>query len=134
MPGTNWDLVGVKWEHPYFSELFQTFCPVLTVATGQSQYSEICAQSERASVRREAGNTRSSINLSSLASPSLFFPSRHSVPCSSCALMLLDFLQPYIRLKLWWVGMVLMAMGETGNFLAYAYAPATVVAPLGAGE
>ncbi|EKX54658.1 hypothetical protein GUITHDRAFT_160735 [Guillardia theta CCMP2712] len=41
-------------------------------------------------------------------------------------------ISPYIRLKLWWVGMVLMAMGETGNFLAYAYAPATVVAPLGA--
>jgi drug/metabolite transporter (DMT)-like permease len=38
----------------------------------------------------------------------------------------------YLKLKLWWVGMVLMAIGETGNFLAYAYAPATVVAPLGA--
>jgi uncharacterized membrane protein len=38
----------------------------------------------------------------------------------------------YLRLKMWWVGMLLMALGETGNFLAYAYAPATVVAPLGA--
>ena len=38
----------------------------------------------------------------------------------------------YLRLKLWWIGMGLMALGETGNFLAYAYAPATVVAPLGA--
>lgn len=28
--------------------------------------------------------------------------------------------------------MIMMALGETGNFLAYAYAPATVVAPLGA--
>jgi len=28
--------------------------------------------------------------------------------------------------------MILMAIGETGNFLAYAYAPATIVAPLGA--
>ena len=27
--------------------------------------------------------------------------------------------------------MVLMVIGETGNFLAYAYAPATLVAPLG---
>ena len=38
----------------------------------------------------------------------------------------------YLKLKLWWVGMILMAIGETGNFLAYAYAPATIVAPLGA--
>lgn len=38
----------------------------------------------------------------------------------------------YVKLKLWWVGMLLMAVGETGNFLAYAYAPATIVAPLGA--
>ena len=34
----------------------------------------------------------------------------------------------YLKLKLWWVGMILMAIGETGNFLAYAYAPATIVA------
>jgi len=40
--------------------------------------------------------------------------------------------QSYLKLKLWWVGMTLMAIGETGNFLAYAYAPATIVAPLGA--
>ena len=38
----------------------------------------------------------------------------------------------YLKLKLWWIGMILMAIGETGNFLAYAYAPATIVAPLGA--
>lgn len=38
----------------------------------------------------------------------------------------------YLKLKLWWIGLALMAVGETGNFLAYAYAPATVVAPLGA--
>jgi hypothetical protein len=28
--------------------------------------------------------------------------------------------------------MALMFVGEAGNFLAYAYAPATLVAPLGA--
>jgi len=37
----------------------------------------------------------------------------------------------YTKIKLWWVGMILMAMGECGNFLAYGYASATVVAPLG---
>ena len=40
--------------------------------------------------------------------------------------------RPYVELPLWWGGMVLMTLGETGNFLAYAYAPATLVAPLGA--
>jgi len=38
----------------------------------------------------------------------------------------------YTDIPLWWVGMGLMVLGETGNFLAYAYAPATLVAPLGA--
>lgn len=40
--------------------------------------------------------------------------------------------RPYIEMPLWWFSMGLMTFGETGNFLAYAYAPATVVAPLGA--
>eukprot|EP00292_Cryptomonas_paramecium_P007245 CAMPEP_0113673586 /NCGR_PEP_ID=MMETSP0038_2-20120614/6939_1 /TAXON_ID=2898 /ORGANISM="Cryptomonas paramecium" /LENGTH=437 /DNA_ID=CAMNT_0000590059 /DNA_START=205 /DNA_END=1518 /DNA_ORIENTATION=- /assembly_acc=CAM_ASM_000170 len=40
--------------------------------------------------------------------------------------------KPYWEMPLWWCSFVLMVFGETGNFLAYAYAPATVVAPLGA--
>jgi hypothetical protein len=39
--------------------------------------------------------------------------------------------KPYTTLPIWRLGMALMAIGETGNFLAYAYAPATLVAPLG---
>ncbi|KAJ1981468.1 hypothetical protein H4R34_002062 [Dimargaris verticillata] len=37
----------------------------------------------------------------------------------------------YLRSKQWWIGMALMVSGETGNFLAYGFAPASVVAPLG---
>ncbi|GJJ07422.1 hypothetical protein Clacol_001624 [Clathrus columnatus] len=37
----------------------------------------------------------------------------------------------YLRSKLWWWGFLLMNIGECGNFLSYAYAPASVVAPLG---
>ncbi|KAF8138656.1 magnesium transporter NIPA-domain-containing protein [Boletus edulis] len=37
----------------------------------------------------------------------------------------------YLRSKLWWSGFVLMNIGETGNFISYAFAPASVVAPLG---
>ncbi|KAG8766496.1 hypothetical protein FRC12_006852 [Ceratobasidium sp. 428] len=38
----------------------------------------------------------------------------------------------YLHSKLWWAGFALMNIGEIGNFLSYAYAPASLVAPLGA--
>uniref|UniRef100_UPI00398EE03B NIPA-like protein 2 n=1 Tax=Pristiophorus japonicus TaxID=55135 RepID=UPI00398EE03B len=38
---------------------------------------------------------------------------------------------PYYKSKLWWCGIVLMGVGELGNFAAYGFAPATLVAPLG---
>jgi drug/metabolite transporter (DMT)-like permease len=38
----------------------------------------------------------------------------------------------YLKLPLWWVSVFTMAGGEVGNFLAYGYAPATIVSPLGA--
>ncbi|KAK2466361.1 hypothetical protein APHAL10511_002003 [Amanita phalloides] len=37
----------------------------------------------------------------------------------------------YLKSKLWWFGFLLMNVGEAGNFISYAYAPASVVAPLG---
>ncbi|KAF9222071.1 DUF803-domain-containing protein [Gyrodon lividus] len=37
----------------------------------------------------------------------------------------------YLYSKLWWMGFILMNVGETGNFISYAFAPASVVAPLG---
>ena len=37
----------------------------------------------------------------------------------------------YTKDHLWWLGVVLMGLGEIGNFSAYGYAPASVVAPLG---
>ncbi|KAG6837953.1 hypothetical protein H0H93_008347 [Arthromyces matolae] len=37
----------------------------------------------------------------------------------------------YLKSKLWWLGFFLMNVGETGNFISYAWAPASVVAPLG---
>ncbi|WFD29553.1 hypothetical protein MSPP1_000562 [Malassezia sp. CBS 17886] len=38
----------------------------------------------------------------------------------------------YLRSKLWWTGFALMTLGESGNFLSYGFAPASLVAPLGA--
>ncbi|XP_069778636.1 NIPA-like protein 2 isoform X3 [Narcine bancroftii] len=40
-------------------------------------------------------------------------------------------LTPYYKSKLWWCGIFLMGLGELGNFAAYGFAPATLVAPLG---
>ena len=37
----------------------------------------------------------------------------------------------YLRSPYWWVGIVLMIVGEAGNFLAYGFASASIVSPLG---
>ena len=37
----------------------------------------------------------------------------------------------YLRSPYWWVGIVLMIIGEAGNFIAYGFAPASIVSPLG---
>ncbi|XP_042528922.1 NIPA-like protein 2 isoform X2 [Dipodomys spectabilis] len=39
--------------------------------------------------------------------------------------------KPYFKSVLWWGGVLLMAVGETGNFAAYGVAPITLIAPLG---
>ncbi|KAJ3405487.1 hypothetical protein HDU80_001280, partial [Chytriomyces hyalinus] len=38
----------------------------------------------------------------------------------------------YLSNSLWWIGLVLMALGEACNFAAYAFVPAILVTPLGA--
>lgn len=37
----------------------------------------------------------------------------------------------YLTSGFWWLGAVIMTVGEVGNFLAYGFAPASVVSPLG---
>uniref|UniRef100_A0A8C5PQU3 Magnesium transporter n=1 Tax=Leptobrachium leishanense TaxID=445787 RepID=A0A8C5PQU3_9ANUR len=37
----------------------------------------------------------------------------------------------YLREWLWWAGLLSMGLGETANFAAYIFAPATLVTPLG---
>ncbi|XP_038625221.1 magnesium transporter NIPA3 [Tachyglossus aculeatus] len=38
----------------------------------------------------------------------------------------------YLKQWLWWAGLLSMGLGEAANFAAYAFAPATLVTPLGA--
>ena len=42
-----------------------------------------------------------------------------------------DESKTFTKYKLWWMGVALMAFGELGNFGAYFFAPAVLVAPLG---
>jgi hypothetical protein len=37
----------------------------------------------------------------------------------------------YLKSPWWWAGIILMTVGEAGNFLAYGFAPASIVSPLG---
>ena len=37
----------------------------------------------------------------------------------------------YLHSPYWWAGILLMTVGEAGNFLAYGFAPASIVSPLG---
>ena len=37
----------------------------------------------------------------------------------------------YLQSPYWWLGIALMTVGEAGNFLAYGFAPASIVSPLG---
>ncbi|KAK9164471.1 hypothetical protein Scep_000368 [Stephania cephalantha] len=38
----------------------------------------------------------------------------------------------YLLEPLWWAGMIMMILGEVANFIAYVFAPAVLVTPLGA--
>lgn len=37
----------------------------------------------------------------------------------------------YLKSPYWWAGQILITVGEMGNFLAYGFAPASIVSPLG---
>jgi magnesium transporter len=37
----------------------------------------------------------------------------------------------YLHSPSWWTGIIMMTVGEAGNFLAYGFAPASIVSPLG---
>ena len=37
----------------------------------------------------------------------------------------------YLKSPYWWTGIILMIAGEAGNFIAYGFAPASIVSPLG---
>ena len=58
--------------------------------------------------------------------------SRHS---ESIPLLRTGLLAPrrktYLKSPIWWTGLLLMVVGEMGNFVAYGFAPASVVSPLG---
>ena len=42
-----------------------------------------------------------------------------------------EYEKTYLSSPYWWAGILLMTIGEAGNFLAYGFAPASIVSPLG---
>ena len=44
---------------------------------------------------------------------------------------LIESKKSYLKSLTWWCGLFLMVLGEIGNFTAYGFAPASLVAPLG---
>ena len=42
-----------------------------------------------------------------------------------------DDRKSYLKSPYWWAGIILMICGEAGNFIAYGFAPASIVSPLG---
>ncbi|XP_041462144.1 magnesium transporter NIPA2-like [Lytechinus variegatus] len=54
------------------------------------------------------------------------------IKISSYAVRAGDGGHAYLKEWLWWAGFILLGLGELCNFMAYAFAPATLVTPLGA--
>ena len=42
-----------------------------------------------------------------------------------------DERKSYLQSPYWWAGIIMMTIGEAGNFIAYGFAPASIVSPLG---
>ncbi|ORX82953.1 DUF803-domain-containing protein [Basidiobolus meristosporus CBS 931.73] len=76
--------------------------------TNPTSYSPLLARNSRATFHNDDGS-----NMSTRVSTSI------------------DSDLDYLKSKTWWSGLILMTSGECGNFLAYGFAPASVVAPLG---
>jgi hypothetical protein len=50
---------------------------------------------------------------------------------STCSKHNTTQVKTYLKSPYWWGGIILMTVGEAGNFLAYGFAPASIVSPLG---
>uniref|UniRef100_A0A6I8NB59 NIPA like domain containing 2 n=1 Tax=Ornithorhynchus anatinus TaxID=9258 RepID=A0A6I8NB59_ORNAN len=51
--------------------------------------------------------------------------------CSHLRLLNQENRRPHYQSVMWWCGSLLMVVGELGNFIAYGFAPVTLIAPLG---
>ena len=69
--------------------------------------------------------------------PGAHSPSLHSRSSSESTIKQSEKPKPqaerktYLRSPYWWIGIILMTTGEAGNFIAYGFAPASIVSPLG---
>ena len=105
--------------------------------TQQGEYAE-----ERARLNRKAPVQQDGVPLdqdapSKLVQPQDSAASIHSNSSSDSTIKPIEQPSPpshkktYLESPYWWGGIILMTTGEAGNFLAYGFAPASIVSPLG---
>ncbi|CAD0096387.1 unnamed protein product [Aureobasidium mustum] len=93
------------------------------------------SQQERIAEEREAENLNGSGSHAEPSESDPLLPSSASTSSESTIRPNKDSSatgpKSYLKSPIWWLGIALMTLGEAGNFLAYGFAPASVVSPLG---
>lgn len=132
---------------------------IIALALNVQRYAHTRLHKERASIRRRAqaalkraqsqqsrgygtlggngnGNGPSNGSNSRADSPetdplTVSFHSGMSIETTADETVKQQAVSTYLKSPYWWLGQVLITVGETGNFLAYGFAPASIVSPLG---
>ncbi|KAG0360693.1 hypothetical protein BG005_010159 [Podila minutissima] len=115
-------------EEPIHDTLLHTNVPFRDDASVQSDDSDHSSQSSHSSHSslhgrgHQSSQSETSDQSETLAARRASLDKYYADPASDT---------DYLRSKAWWAGMTLMILGECGNFLAYGYAQASIIAPLG---
>ncbi len=102
-----------------------------------TQQSEIAEERAHANLNATLQDGHKPNGAGNLNSDSAGERSTHSRSSSESTIKAAEKHQPlaaqktYLQSPYWWGGIVLMTVGEAGNFLAYGFAPASIVSPLG---
>ncbi|GJJ77143.1 magnesium transporter [Entomortierella parvispora] len=107
--------------------------PTTAVASRYPETSDdnLSYPSSRSSSRSSIRSCHSNYNSDTSEQSETLSPAPHRSGEDECDSVQSGSDTDYLRSKAWWVGMILMILGECGNFLAYGYAQASIIAPLG---
>lgn len=98
-------------------------------------YGTIPAESDRRNPANGSADSRSAEDVSAFNESNPSYESFHSGSATDPDLLLEEgeskANSTYLKSPYWWLGQILITLGEMGNFLAYGFAPASIVSPLG---